>query len=90
MKQELRGFTPRGTAKRSADDINDRKNYPMVKLCDTMNGLDGVIICGSTIHDFVSKEGESRSQATHITTEVEPKRKASAIKGTLESPKILH
>jgi len=60
-------------------------------FCGAMRRLDdGVIICGNTTHELVSEECESRRQTTHITTEVKPKRKASTIEGTLESPGILY
>lgn len=49
---------------------------------------DDVITCGNTAHDLINKENGSWRQTTHITTEVEPKGKASTIKGTLETPKI--
>ena len=42
------------------------------------------------LREPVSKEHGGRSETTHITTEVEQKRKASTVESTLETPKILH
>jgi hypothetical protein len=54
-----------------------------------MYSLEGnVATCGNTVGRFVSEENGGYPEATHVTAEVEPKRKASAIKSALESPRI--
>ena len=84
VKQEFRGFSPQDTVKGVGDNRNDAMN----EIRGVIHGVDnGTIIYGSTMRGLVSKENERRSQITHITTEVEPKRKTSTIKGTLESSK---
>lgn len=49
-----------------------------------------MIICDNTMYELVNNKKGNRCQTTHIATEIEPKRKTSAIKGTLESSRILH
>jgi len=62
----------------------------MDELCGKIHGIDGEIICGSTTDKFVSEKYRRLDQSIHVTAEVKPKRKASTIEGTLESPGILH
>lgn len=75
--------------KKTADNNSYGQNNPMDEPRCKVYGIGSdVIICGSTVRGFVNKECGKQSQTTHIATEVEPKRKASTIKGTLETPKI--
>jgi hypothetical protein len=72
--------------------IQSQNVLPEIKSHEKDDPMDEprVITCDNTACELVNNEKGDRCQTTHITAEVEPKRKTSAIKGTLESPRILH